>query len=356
MNQSISIQSGLTWSWCIATYKRHDVLCQAAEHVLRQSYPPSELVITDASPDWRVGKEQLETTVARLTGPASPRVHYQPATVPSSAAQRNQSIESSTADIVFLLDDDTFLYPDCAAKLLEVYDKDTRGTVPSVVAVNAARMPPSHSDRNVTGPMPAPLEHKTNVFATFARRMLRADDIFVPYDISYPDHPIPEYLSSLPLATRRSVAGYCLTCRREVALREPFNGRLRRYCPGEDSDMTYRLSRHGPILARTDALLYHAEAPGERLELFERTALGAVNPLLLHRLHSADLSYSAKRNAALLRRRLVIELAKDISSRSLTLPRARGILFALRQLDPIFRSDDETFDTLFEDLQQRLAG
>jgi hypothetical protein len=150
------------------------------------------------------------------------------------------------------------------------------------------------------------------------------------------------------LSVWKLAAGFHLTCRRQSALREPFEGRLRGYCAGEDSDMTYRLTRHGPILHRPDAPIHHAEAPGARFGMYRRTALGAINALLLHRVHSTDIARSKRENRALLGRRLLIESAKDLRSGDLTMPRARGIAFALRNLQEILECPQASLDAMFE--------
>lgn len=183
--------------------------------------------------------------------------------------------------------------------------------------------------------------------------MLRADSRFIPYDNPAPSHPIPGFLQPIDVNTWKSAAGYHLTCRRSAALREPFESRFVGYSPGEDSDMTYRLTRHGPIIARHDAYLHHLESPGSRFGLRRRTALGAINPLLCHRIHSRDLTYSKRQNVAMLRRRLVIELAKDLTSHDFTLPRSRGILYALRSASKIFKCSDEQLDAIFKHYQAR---
>lgn len=348
-----------TWAWGICTYRRHDVLRQAFRTVAQQTRPPHEVIVVDSSPNWQEGEALLRQDWAELRAkfPHDARFFYEQGARPSSAAQRNQALALSQADVIFFMDDDTLLYPDCAAKIMEVYEADSERRVQAVAAFPVKEPP-------LTGPTPQATNGSTAVGAVrryspvtrLIRRFLQADDRFVPYDREFPDHPIPTSLAHLPVVRRRLIAGYCLTVRREGALREAFDQRLERYCPGEDSDMTYRLSRHGPLLARLDAKVCHLEAPSGRMNLFPKTAMGAINPLLMHRQHSTDLELSRDRNRRLLMRRLGIETLKDLRQGQLGLPQARGILFALSNLSRILDTPEDRIDQTFRDYQQNLLG
>lgn len=349
----------ITWSWAIATYNRHDSLVRSCAHAMAQSLPPTELVITDASDNWEQGRDRVSELIDRAAaaGIPRPRMSYRKAAKASSAAQRNESVERSTADIVFVFDDDTMMYPDTAEKVIEVYARDTDLVVQAVTAVAVTSPPGEPAFTQETAPAVQPdstsptgrgVTMDRPPAVSLIRRLLRADERFVPYDAHSPTHPIPRSLDGLDVNVWKTAAGFNLTCRREAALREPFESRLEGYSPGEDSDMTYRLTRTGPIIARHDAVVCHLEAPGSRHGLFKRTALGAVNPLLLHRVHSTDMDASRSKNRAMLRRRLLIEALKDARNGDAMFPRAHGIAYALRHLDAIMDWDDKKLNQMFQ--------
>jgi GT2 family glycosyltransferase len=356
-----------TWTWCVATYNRHDVLARACALALGQSVPPAEIVVTDASADWEEGRRRIGRVLERAAeaGVSRPRLSYEKASRPSLPAQRNESIARSSADVLFLLDDDTLMFPDTAERVLEVYARDVDGVVQAVTTRNTPETPddppwsPASDETDAVRAAPKPdmknavslPKRARHPLALALRRVLRADERFVPYDPEPRVHPVPASLEGLDLRSWKMAAGYHLTARREAVLREPFEARLKGYSPGEDSDATYRLTRHGPILHRPDARIHHIEAPGARFGQFRRTALGALNSLLLHRVHSTDRAYSARENRALLRRRLLIEFAKDVQNLDWSAPRARAIAFALRHLDEIMSAGDAEIDALFERFQ-----
>lgn len=356
-----------TWAWCIATYNRQDVLERACALALRQSVPPIEVVITDASEDWERGRDRIKRLIdlSAAAGDARPRLSYEKASMASLPAQRNESIQRCRADVLFLFDDDTLMFPDTAERLLEVYDRDADGVVQAVTARHVPDLPDdppwfpaagaATSKPQVThthdGALFAAPQRSRSRLARALRQVLRADDRFVPYDPEPPAHPVPPGFDGMDVRSWKVAAGFHLTVRRHAVLRERFEARLKGYSPGEDSDLTYRLTRHGPLLHRPDARIHHMEAPGARFGMFRRTALGGINGILLHRVHSSDRTYSRRKYQALLQRRLIIEFIKDLQSFDFLLSRTRGIAFALMHVNQIMSAEDDELNALFDKFQ-----
>ena len=59
----------------------------------------------------------------------------------SSASQRNQGVRLSTADILFLIDDDSLMYPDCAEQIMRIYEADKDKAVSGINAIHVASAP-----------------------------------------------------------------------------------------------------------------------------------------------------------------------------------------------------------------------
>src|SRR5438105_545340 len=55
----------LTWALVIATYQRPDMLLRCLRLAVQQTRPPRELVIIDASPNWKDVRDQARTVAAR---------------------------------------------------------------------------------------------------------------------------------------------------------------------------------------------------------------------------------------------------------------------------------------------------
>src|SRR6185312_14717864 len=101
------------WALVLSTYRRPDVLALCLRAALEQTRPPREVIIVDASPDWRASRDHVMAEIAPLR--PGVRWQYVEAERRSLPAQRNQGIALSTAPILFMIDDDSLMYPDCAA-------------------------------------------------------------------------------------------------------------------------------------------------------------------------------------------------------------------------------------------------
>src|SRR5262245_220356 len=133
----------LSWSLVIATYNRQDVLLRCLALAAQQTRPPLEIIVVDASPDWTAARERVMAELAVHR----PHIHwhYVEARHRSSAGQRNQGVRLATADVVFLIDDDSLMYSDCAEHILPIYEADTQGQVAAIMADEATTPPDAAS-------------------------------------------------------------------------------------------------------------------------------------------------------------------------------------------------------------------
>src|SRR4051794_40114756 len=93
----------LNWALVIATYGRGAVLLHALATALRQSRPPSEIIIVDGNPDHALWADRTRKLVESQT-PAIRLVHVGAERL-SLTVQRNQGIGLATADVILLFDD-----------------------------------------------------------------------------------------------------------------------------------------------------------------------------------------------------------------------------------------------------------
>ena len=130
----------LSWALCVATLDRIEILEACLRCVLSQTRRPSEIVIVDASAAWRAHAQRARSIVD-----GSVPLVYVAARRPSLTVQRNQALELARSDILFLIDDDSLMHPDCAASILAVYESDGEGAI-------AAVADPAHQPAAFTGP------------------------------------------------------------------------------------------------------------------------------------------------------------------------------------------------------------
>lgn len=338
MSGTVQSTQSLTWDLVIATYKREEILPRCLQLAAAQTRPPARVIVVDASPGW----EATRTVVMEEIAPRFPGIEwrYDRAERASSAAQRNQGLRACAADVVFFIDDDSLLYPDAAEVVMGVYERDDEKKVAGVSMIEVGTTPEDAAWPGAAAPRTATPAESGSWFRDWVRRVLKADEIFVPYDAAFPDHPVPDSVRGLAVGSRPTMTGNRVTYRREAAVREPFEEMLSRYAAGEDSDQSYRVSRHGALLTAFDAKMFHVGSPGGRMPPRVTTSLGAMNPMVLTRIHCSDPVAKERETRSLLRRRLVIEGIKDLAKRQWTFPRARGILDALRNLPSVYRMDE----------------
>ncbi|WP_082859137.1 glycosyltransferase family A protein [Microbulbifer sp. Q7] len=340
----------MSWSLALATYERRDVLEQCIHCILAQSYRPKEIVVVDGSRSWRENKAAVE---ALLQDEHGITLIYEEALVRSAAAQRNQAAEICSGDVLFFIDDDTLMYPECAERIMEIYTADKNCQIAAVAGANVGQNPLNCSNSKEASLLSS--SPGGGVVKKAVRFILNANSRFLPYEDSFPSHDAPEFLKDFKVAFCNTLPGFSLTMRSEIAKKEKFDNRLLRYSAEEDSDITYRASRSGLLIKSLDAKLHHIGSPGGRLSTYTTTALTAINLVFLHRINSPDLKSSKFRLWKFLLRRSVIEAAKDVYYRDPLFPRFRGIIRGIHSIGSLLNTNMQSSIEKFCSIQEKLV-
>jgi GT2 family glycosyltransferase len=357
----MSMENNLSWALVVATYGREKVLPMSIRLAVRQTRPPQEIVIVDSSDNWEEIREHILSTVA-VEHPEI-RWIYVAAERRSTTLQRNQGILLATADVLFLFDDDSMMYPDCAEKIMAVYEADSERAIMGVQS-NFADQLPSDSifvddSRQKKGISQAPVA--TSFFRLlwknrFLQHLLILDtkNHFIPYDGRFMDYPVPDAIKRFNAVSVRIFDGYRMTFRREAFDHEIFEPLFLFYAAAEDADFSYRVSRHGALVTVTDARLHHFQSGSGRLSAARVSALTGLNMAFCLRRHSNNLRRDRSRYYRFILHLLVIEGIKDLVNRRWTIPRTRGLLLALRYMPKLFAANDQTLAEWYPSLQQKL--
>lgn len=354
----------LSWSLVISTYDRERILRRCLALAAAQTRPPREIIVVDASPGWAATRDWVVATLA----PAHPHVdwRYEPAVRRSLPAQRNQGIAMATADVLLMIDDDSLMYPDCAERIMAIYEADTEGAIAGIMATEAGQPPPelpvepgggSPPSAGAGAPVPAvpplgPLRRlKDDLLVRFGVR-----DFLPPYDPDAATETIPAAVRHLGVAPAARLMGAYMTYRRRVLVRHRFDEVLDAYAYLEDADVSYRASRDGVLLQATGALLCHTRDAGGRLSKYTTAVLGALNAVVLHRLHSGDVGRSRAEMRPFLRKRMVVEALRDVHKRRWSLPQARGVWHALRLYDRVFAMREDELRGWYAGYQRQLVA
>ncbi len=347
------------WALCVATLDRLPELRDCVRLAAAQTFPPQEVVICDASAEAGSSRAEIERVIG-----GSIALTYLQAERKSSAAQRNQCIAAATADILFLLDDDSFMHPDCAERIMATYGADTDRRIAAISATphrtdprggqpgNPARRDPTYEKAG---------RLSRNMTSRRVRRLVIA--LLLPGGawsfIRYRDgHPRPGDGVAVPPGLRRvnGIAGFLLTVRREVAAEFGFDRHLLAYCPNEDADATHRFARRGLLLRDPDAHIYHFEAAAGRLKRRKVAELQVTNTAYFIRRHSAALPGDALRFTARTVRRLIAGVVKDGVLRDWSLPQVRGIARGLLRSAAILSHRRDDLGPWYEKMQHRILA
>ncbi|MEM8595905.1 MAG: glycosyltransferase [Pseudomonadota bacterium] len=362
--------AGLTWGFTVGTLNRPDVLERAVALALLQTRPPVEITIVDGSHDWAATRDRIAAIVARHP---ETRLIYEPTTNPSSSRQRNRAVELATqSDIVFVVDDDTLLFPETAETVLKVFEADADRVLQAAALTETVEMPgeADGSGSRIAAERRQSTEDKRAIrsltgvlkrlgLLSWVRRHILLHDLeerLVPYDGAWHHHPLPPPLQHFNISWVHLIQGSELVCRRDRFLAERFCDDMEASSSGHDIDLCYRLSRAGPLCRVPDALYHHLQATGGRIDRHKHTLLQAMNTVVLTRRFAPDPASVQGRLRLHMARRLLADGLSDLFAGRFGFPKARADLTAIGFLGDVFRSSREEVDRWYVDAQRRVLA
>ncbi|MEM6332403.1 MAG: glycosyltransferase [Planctomycetota bacterium] len=323
----------LTWSLAIATRNRATALARCLPLAATQTRPPIDVAVCDASDDPTPGRDLVDRL--RSEHPHIQWTHL-PAR-PGVGHQRNAAWRATTGDVVFLIDDDAFMHPDCAEHLMAVYDADTEQRIASVMA-NLDHRAPDEPDVPDAPPPAASARRAPSLRDKLVRLVKDVTDIdhpFPPYDGDFPAHDLPACVRTLGLGTAKLVHGCRMTVRRSVLEREPFADHVARP-GGEDLDSSYRWSRHGLLTTCFAARLHHQTTPDDRDALPRRSRFSVLNIVASAAYYAHDRPRGRRITRRYFLRRSAVSLLHDLKKRDPRLPRTVSAVVGYREAHAAF--------------------
>jgi len=373
------MSNSLTWGLVVATYKRELILPICLELVIQQTRQPSEIIIVDASPYWETTKHKILSTIAAANSHIAWK--YLQAKMPSIAIQRNQGIQLATADILFLLDDDSLMFPNCAAEIMKVYEADVEGQVSGVQAFADKQLPPNCSLENIqerkryiqeqaTGNSDSKLEqikrslkavnlYPGERFTLFVGNQILLNEpqaTLIPYDAWPVSRKLPLSLKSLQVKLIPAMVGFKMTYRRQVLAGEFFEPLFLKYSALEDFDASYRASRKGILVEAIDAKLHHYKASSGIIYGQQKTAITLLNQSFLLRKHSDFKLVAMFRFYLLTFRRLLAFLCRSLLYRRIMMPDIKGVAWGALLAFYVFSVPQKKYEKVYAELQNKVLG
>jgi len=352
----------LSWGLVVATYQREKILPQCISLATQQTRKPDEIIIVDASDNWNETRTHIMTAIAA----AHPDIRwiYVPAHQRGLPHQRNQGIDLATADILFLLDDDSLMTPTCAEEIMQVYEADEARRVMGVQAALIDTLPGEfvvQDEQKATGSKGwqeqwLPLIGGIQRFVWKHIFLMNNEVLCVPYNGSLPSYSVPASLRALGADSVKIFHGCRMTFRREVIAKEKFEPLLLYYALNEDMDASYRVSLHGMLLEASRAHLHHFQSNSGRLHRYAVTAMSAMNQAVCLCRYSNNLKRDKFRFYLLTSRRVIAEIFKDALSRRWSFPQVRGILTAFRYAPIVFALSPEELTEWYPEFQKQFVA
>jgi GT2 family glycosyltransferase len=265
-----------------------------------------------------------------------------------------------------MLDDDSFMFPDCAEEVLKIYAADVAGEVACVVIGLVPEIPPvpdfgvaaqrqieqkSSGNRHTAGIQQRILKSGFGRWINRKVLLQSMDELFIKYE-GPRDSPVPTRLAGTDVARVTFMQGCAMTVRRDVALAEPFDPALRYYAAFEDLDATYRYGRHGVSLRSGKARLHHFEAAGGRIKRQKVIIFQLLNMLIFLKRHAQPINRWKGAYRRLLWRRLLGEFLKDGLSRRFDFPQVKGVLVVMGCWKDLWQRDPATIDECYPPFQK----
>lgn len=337
----------LDWSLTICTYNRAHFLVETVRCALAQTRRPLEIVIVDASDDWQGSRAALLERFKDGWGDVG--LTHVPATVRSLPFQRNQALCLASADIVFSLDDDIYLYPDAADVIMRGYEADKDEQI-AMIGGHFTHGPYDADAPTVEDAIDVP------------RRGLRAwledqmslENHFVPYGPPLDRSPPSDTIADMGILSAGLINGGRTTFRRKFGDQVKWSEFLRYYATHEDGDFSYRMSLQGRLFNAPKAGFFHADGNDSTFKRFRVNTIRLRNLMALHRVHSQNRVRSALRLAVMMLRFIALYLLIDPAQRRFSLPTVRAYLFGLIQIPVFMFYPYRDFQAWYVQLQEKM--
>jgi len=256
------------------------------------------------------------------------------------------------------------MFPDCAERIMKVYDADHAQQIAAVAAVTGRGDPRADTgdpDLRRTKPIDSNSVgmrlRRTTVGRAVEKHLLMSsgEHAFVAYDDGV-SRPTYDRYAAQGLPSRDLIAGFSLTVRRNVACAFPFDAHLLAYCPLEDADASHRYRRKGLLVAEPEAFLYHLDAAGGRLKRRKVMELQVTNMAYLIRKHSVSPYRDVPRFALRMARRLLAETLRDTLMRRFSYPQLRGVASGILRAPVILDRDRKDLGIWYERVRESIMS
>jgi glycosyltransferase involved in cell wall biosynthesis len=242
----------------IPTRHRPDAFSRTLHSLAQQSAQPMEMIVVDGSEDYRT-----QNLCDQLIPGLVTEIKYYRAIELGAATQRNQAILHAKQPVIWLMDDDILLEPDCLARLWSALQSDPQMGGVNAMITNQRYLTPGRISRTLFQFLHGSTEK------SYAGKCIGPAVNLLPED----DPQLPEIVPVEWLNTT------CVLYRREALPQPLFGSLFVGYSLMEDVTLSLTVGRQWKLANARTARIYHDSQPGDhknnegvlaRMELINR--------------------------------------------------------------------------------------
>ncbi|WP_421656717.1 glycosyltransferase family 2 protein [Leptothermofonsia sp. ETS-13] len=226
----------------VPTRHRPAAFARTLHSLAQQSVQPVEMIVVDGSED-----DQTKTLCHSQIPGLLTQIQYYRATEIGAATQRNQAIARATQDVIWLMDDDILLEPDCLKRLWEALQSDPRMGGVNAMITNQRYLPPGRISRVLFQFLHGQSE------ASYAGKCIGPALNLLPED----DPNLPEVVLVEWLNTT------CTLYRREALPQPLFSSHFTGYSLMEDVTLSLMVGKQWKLANARTAKIFHDSQPGD---------------------------------------------------------------------------------------------
>ncbi|MEB3209754.1 MAG: glycosyltransferase [Leptolyngbyaceae bacterium] len=242
MTAKISHMNIIPVSAIIPTRNRKKVLERTLNSLAKQSLQPVEMIIVDASDN-----EDTERLCKANVSGLKTHIHYYKALDKGAAVQRNQAMTHARQNVIWLLDDDIVLEPECVMRLWTALQQETNLGGVNAMITNQQYLPPGYLSRLLFQILHGSYEE------SYAGKCIGPAMNLLPEDRSdLPDVVPVEWLNTT-----------CVMYRREALPHPLFPEQFKGYSLMEDVTLSLTVGKQWKLANARTARIFHDSQPGD---------------------------------------------------------------------------------------------
>lgn len=251
----------LKYSIAIATRNRAKALALSIPRMVRQSLPPSQIVVSDSSDD----HGEIRETVLSALGNCG--IDTEIVQAPRGAViQRNVALRLVKHPIVLFPDDDSIWFEDTARHIVAVYDADPTSRISAVCGAESFQPPDDFEGVKTSYKMKPSdrLRRKVALLRLRFEKYIARDPAAVLGEALSRGFQPSSWESENDVVPVPWMTGFRMSFRTEYVRRFGFNENLRDYSLFEDIDASIAAWKLGGVVAARNARVFHYKSPERR--------------------------------------------------------------------------------------------